>query len=602
LRTYLEEIVGRFAAQSLFPKPPVISFRTAQTHCLVCRSALKVTKSILRKSQTLAIGPFVARHVICHCPRCGRKFSSQQLSRLVPGGSCFGFDVMVEVGIGVFLKHKSELEIQQSLARLNVTISIREIGFLAQRFIVYLALAHEDARPELKMWMASHGGYILHVDGTNEGGSPHLMTALDELSEVVLGNIKIPSENKPQIISFFQQLRQDYGVPKALVHDMASTILQAADEVFPNVPDFICHFHFLRDIGKDLFASEYYYLKKALVSKRIRTELSLQAKRIKRTLEQKPDLARSLAQLQFSSTSEPLFEKDLHPLVMAYTMILWILDSNHELNGYGFPFDQEKLSFFRRIELADGLVDRLHRAGVTHKKLAKIRVIFRPILKNRDLIKKVNHLKQKVAIFNRLRRAMKITDTVQSQGLNDPGSSDIMTIKARVSTFRHDPGIALVAQTDSTVKRLIHQIDKYWDKLFADPITVQTPSGPVVVQPQRTNNILERFFRNLKKGFRKKGGLHSLKRTLKTMLADTPLVRNLNNPEYLAIILQGHHSLAEKFAQMEITRVRENHLLLKKNAERIPPFLKRILRTACFTDALFNTAVAFKKSRQTCRQ
>ncbi len=41
------------------------------------------------------------------------------------------------------------------------------------------------------------------------------------------------------------------------------------------------------------------------------------------------------------------------------------------------------------------------------------------------------------------------------------------------------------------------------EKLFADPITVQTPSSPILIQPQRTNNILERFFRSLKRANRR---------------------------------------------------------------------------------------------------
>jgi hypothetical protein len=38
------------------------------------------------------------------------------------------------------------------------------------------------------------------------------------------------------------------------------------------------------------------------------------------------------------------------------------------------------------------------------------------------------------------------------------------------------------------------QLDKYKDKLFADPITVPTPNGTRLIQPQRTNNLMERFF------------------------------------------------------------------------------------------------------------
>ncbi len=47
--------------------------------------------------------------------------------------------------------------------------------------------------------MQAKGGYVLHIDGTCEGGIPHLISALDEISKFVLTNIKIPTENADDI-------------------------------------------------------------------------------------------------------------------------------------------------------------------------------------------------------------------------------------------------------------------------------------------------------------------------------------------------------------------------------------------------------------------
>jgi len=82
--------------------------------------------------------------------------------------------------------------------------------------------------------------------------------------------------------------------------------------------------------------------------------------------------------------------------------------------------------------------------------------------------------------------------------LNDDGEEEnIKTIEARVQQFRQwiteDPRLA----KNKAYQKMIAQIDKYWQKLFADPISVNTPQGPVLIQPQRTSNILERFFRDL---------------------------------------------------------------------------------------------------------
>jgi hypothetical protein len=80
-------------------------------------------------------------------------------------------------------------------------------------------------------------------------------------------------------------------------------------------------------------------------------------------------------------------------------------------------------------------------------------------------------------------------------------------------------------------------LNKYWEKLFADPIAVYTDAGKKTVQPQRTNNIMERFFRELRRGIRRKTGLNSMSRALRSILADTPLVKNLENREYMDFLL-----------------------------------------------------------------
>lgn len=150
----------------------------------------------------------------------------------------FGFDVIVHVGTELFLKSRSDLEVQQQLIQKNIRISIREIGYLGLKFIVLLSLAHKEAHGRIKGLLNVNGGYILHLDGTCEGNSPHLMTALDELSEIVLGNVKLPSEKSAMIIPFLKEIKKAYGIPKAMVHDMGNGILNAVTQVFPGVPDY----------------------------------------------------------------------------------------------------------------------------------------------------------------------------------------------------------------------------------------------------------------------------------------------------------------------------------------------------------------------------
>jgi hypothetical protein len=126
---------------------------------------------------------------------------------------------------------------------------------------------------------------------------------------------------------------------------------------------------------------------------------------------------------------------------------------------------------------------------------------------------------------------------------------------------------------------MIEQLDKYWDKLFADPITVTSSTGKqVTIQPQRTNNILERFFREEKRRSRRKSGTSSLNRTLKNVLADTPLVRNLDNEEYQRIMRGGCKTLAERFSQIDEEMVRTELKRIQTSENRILNTLKAVIR------------------------
>ena len=225
-------------------------------------------KTTTREVATFSIGHFIAHETQRYCPSCPERpvFVSEELHRLVSPGARYAYEVIVYIGEALFVRGRNSKEIRHELGEKNIDISGREIDHLGRRFIVYLALAHEQSQAQLTAFMSARGGYILHLDGTCEGDSPHLMTSIDERSKIVLGNVKLPTENAAQLIPYLKEIRQAYGAPIALVHDMGKAIMNAVREVFPNLPDYICHFHFLKDIGKDLFGQEYGTIRRTLAN------------------------------------------------------------------------------------------------------------------------------------------------------------------------------------------------------------------------------------------------------------------------------------------------------------------------------------------------
>lgn len=516
---------------------------------------------------------------------------SEELHSLVPHGANFGYDVMVYTGKALFLRFKNEEEVVAELAEKNVKISPRAVSLLGMKFITYMSMVHQLRAPEITAEMQLHGGYICHLDATCEGGNPFLMTSIDPLSDIVLGNIKLPTENEAHITPFLERIKDAYGTPVALVHDMGSGILASVTKVFKDVPDFICHFHFLRDIGKDLFGDEYKIIRNRISKHGIRAKLLYRAKQLKTEIDANTAIIKSFHDSINNNEIMPdAFE--FAPLVGAYTLIQWVLNGKTEGNGYGFPFDCPHLSFAKRLYLLNTKIEHVKTIELRGKwqdnrPYYKIHIILKPLIKDRVLSKTIEKIEEKIVIFEKLRKAMRIAAPSDRAGLNDEGRKEnISIIEKRVKKFRAWLVHRKSYKQDPAAQKMIAQIDKYWGKLFATPITVETPSGNKLIQPQRTNNILEQFFRSLKRAHRRRTGNASSRRMLRTILAETPLVRNLKNPAYMKILLNGKKTIENVFAEIDINTFRSVFKNARNFPEKVPGKLKMLAEMRDFPEKL----------------
>lgn len=578
---------------ALFAQPPTVSFRPTQTDCPACQAPLQVYKSQRRTVQTLSLGCFTAHQTLLHCAHCPHDtvYAAESLSPLVPSGSTYGYDVLVWVGRALFLRHRPTEEVIEQLRARRVRLSPSEVGYLGKKFVVYLALAHRQSAPALKQAMRAQGGYILHLDGTTEGGGPMLMSSLDSLSEIVLGNVKVPSEKTEQIVPFLQDIKRRFGVPAAAVHDMGRGILAAVQKVFPGVPDFVCHFHFLRDVGKDLLEADYEAIRQRLRQHGLTEKLRYHARRFKADIDAQAGLVESFCQ-QVRDHCLPSARLEVFPLLCAYALIQWALEGKTDGQGYGFPFDRPHLQFAKRLRALGQFVEQIkdiHLRGQwrDNKPLFKLSCELRRLCADEGLQRSLTAIDLKIEVFDQLRTAMRIAEAGGGAGLN-AGSRPLAMGPIQKAVARFHQQITSRADYASTAhwQALIAQIDKYQDKLFADPITVWTPSGTRRIQPQRTNNVMERLFRDFRRGARHRSGHNSIGRLLQSMIADTPLVRNLDNPRYLEILLNGQPTLEARFAQIEVETVRKELQAAQGAVEKVPPRIRQLIALPAFPDAI----------------
>ena len=615
MRFYQRQVQIQNSPGDLFEQIPVLSFRAEQELCPIDGHRLQVLKSQKRTIKALGIGRFQAHHTLLFCTRHPESgvFRSKALDELVAPNSNVAYNVLVEIGRLRFLEKRQIKEIQAILLQQHsVALSKSEIELLVDKFVFYLALVHQESTPLIQAHINTQGGYILHVDATCEADSPKLFSSLDSVSGFILCSAKLSSENKEEVARFLGTVREGFGIPHAVVSDMSKGIGAAIEQVFGNVPHYICQFHFLRATGKFLFEKEHDALRKALSKAGISGKL----KQIKKTL------IKSLDQL-FMDKIETYLEAPSElgrtregTRILAFYLILWILDHVSQGQGYGFPFDQRYLNFYERLKAAHALIDKVKAYYPTitenDRILWKLYHLIDKIVADEALQNIVNLYRTKLAVFSDLRAALRMAPKQVHNGLTQPDEitspDELGEIKVAVENFidalesriQHAWSIQSNRKridTDEKIKqKFIHvkeRIEQYWEKLFADPVVVYVKGQEKLLFVQRTNNFVENHFRQLSYGYRRIHGNRSVRRNLDNTPEQLPLTENLKNPNYVKIVFEDKFNIAKRFSQVDVQKIRQmtsdHHRKKQALGSRK---IKHIIRQTEFRDQLLSAFAA----------
>lgn len=254
---------------------------------------------------------------------------------------------------------------------------------------------------------------------------------------------------------------------------MGGAILKAVRTVFPSVPDYICHFHFLKDIGKDLIERDYSTVRRHLKTHRIRTHLRKTTKELKKIMDSNDAMLTELQTcLNGDLTAFNITQAALCAEVKIYLILSWVLEAKHESHGFGFPFDKPHVVFYIHLSQAYPILMKSKKSMKVCSSLLKLKPISK-VLNDKALENTVTRIQERSIIFDRLRTAMRIAQPSATEGLNDEGDTDIKTIKASVTQFRQDETLKQQALTQPA-----------YQKMFV-PGTNRSILGKVVRRPDR---------------------------------------------------------------------------------------------------------------------
>jgi hypothetical protein len=156
------------------------------------------------------------------------------------------------------LHHRQRLEIKEQIKLSSgVDISEGELSILESRFLEHVTHLHLLKAEVLKEAMLEKGGYAMHIDSTCESGRGMTVVFYAGWHGWVLGAWKIASEREDVISPHLKEVEGMFGKPVSYMTDLGKGMMQttavaaASHDTPPRV--FICHMHFIKAIGINIF-------------------------------------------------------------------------------------------------------------------------------------------------------------------------------------------------------------------------------------------------------------------------------------------------------------------------------------------------------------
>jgi hypothetical protein len=501
---------------------------------------------------------------------------------VAPPKHVFAYDVIVFAGEQKFLFSKTLRAIRATLLDDNgLSVSTSNLSLCVQEFCCRFECLHYAKLVKLGRWIKkTQLGYMLHVDCSSEQKSDTVFVCYDRTSEIALVSEKIPSERLPFLVPILKKVRKRLGNPISTMSDLGMAILKALEKVFPNAPRRICHFHFLRDVGKDIVGSSYDEVRTRLNESKINAELNTLERDIlsvnsalrssaESVIERQGPLLRRCTRKQYAEV-EPL-------LALRFVRSCRKVRSS---TGFGYPFDLPWVRYAeelcRQAVEVQACLDVLRERRITPVFLKKIDSILSPLRPGGALREELDPAVQQCLIreqqFAELRRVLRLGRPVSAKA---PLSAKYgVTSRKEIVKFngdlrRYRQSLRQRVSSRGQVFRkdgyrvILGHIEKYWGSLLLHSSLWRALQCQVV---DRTNNLAESGHRHGKHSLRKACGRPRIDREFSDYGAYLPVIANLKNPKYVESVLGEYDNLALEFAQLdeaEVAHYRERFLEAK---------------------------------------
>src|SRR5215475_10043896 len=216
------------------------------------------------------------------CPQVRKPYRPEAEGRLALPKHEFGLDVLTFIGTQRYAHHHSVPTIHQALIARGLAVAPRTVTNLLERYDELVALSLQDTT-RLRRLTQPQGRIILALDGLQpDVGQEVLWVLRDCLSGEVLLARSLLSATQDDLATLLREVKQALQVPiGGVITDGQPSIRAAVAQALPDVPHQLCHFHYLREAAKPIYAADR-HAKKTL-KKRVRGIRPIERKLEERT-------------------------------------------------------------------------------------------------------------------------------------------------------------------------------------------------------------------------------------------------------------------------------------------------------------------------------
>ena len=384
----------------------------------------------------------------------------------------------------------------------------------------------------------------------------------------------IPSESTEHVTVFLEQYKKNFSSPLVVIRDMSHTLEVCVAEVFPDMSQQICHFHFVKNLGTEVLRDIYFNLRRKIINTKMVPTLVKYKKVLRREGRNEVETAEllwvrlAIEHLEYSRKHSGGF-----PFKLGYHELIKRANDIHRLARRLMHENCRRNMFVKELMVMDSHIAKaLDRDGVNAdaRKLALLAVWFETVREVLRLSRPGNHLKE-----------------------GEPmGSEELDAIECRLEDVLDE--IELEAQRlDGYYPKMAYKMRKIIAVHRHELFVHVTDSKGNDVSFSRDNNFLERNHRWGRMQCRRRTGQSMTRQEMDAHGALNAIFSNLFNETYVTKVLWDVKDLGTAFYQIdyrevreflkELQRLRKGNILPVKDSDR-GDLLKGLVETLEYDD------------------